>query len=51
MQLGAGQVTVAAGTGATLRTTGTLTKSRAQYSRFGVQKIATNTWSLFGDLA
>lgn len=51
MQLGAGQVTVAAGTGATLRTSGLTAKARAQYSRLGVQKVSANTWSLFGDLA
>lgn len=51
LQLGAGQVTVAAGTGATLRTSGLTAKARAQYSRFGVQKISANTFSLFGDLA
>ena len=50
-QLGAGQVTVAAGTGATLRTSGLTSKARAQYSRLGVQKVSANTWSLFGDLA
>jgi len=51
LQLGAGQVTVVAGSGATLRTSGLTAKCRAQYSRVGVQKISTNTWSLFGDLA
>lgn len=51
IQLGAGQVTVAAGSGATLRTSGLTAKARAQYSRFGIQKILANTWSLFGDLA
>lgn len=50
-QLGAGQVTVAAGTGATLRVSGLTAKARAQYSRLGVQKVSANTWSLFGDLA
>jgi hypothetical protein len=50
-QGGAGQVTVAAGTGATVRTSGLTSKARAQYSRFSAQKIAANTWSLFGDLA
>ncbi len=50
-QLGAGQVTTAAGSGATLRTSGLTAKARAQYSRFGVQKVSANTWSLFGDLA
>ncbi len=51
LQLGAGQVTVAQGTGATLRTSGLTAKARAQYARLGVQKISANTWSLFGDLA
>lgn len=51
LQLGAGQVTVAAGTGATLRTSGLTAKARAQYSRLVVQKISANTWSLAGDLA
>lgn len=50
-QLGAGQVTTVAGTGATLRTSGLTAKARAQYARFGVQKVSANTWSLFGDLA
>lgn len=49
--LGAGQVTVTAGAGATLRVSGLTAKSRAQYARFGVQKVSANTWSLFGDLA
>ena len=51
MQLGAGQVTVVAGSGATLRVSGATAKARAQYSRLGVQKIAADTWSVFGDLA
>lgn len=50
-QLGAGQVTVAAGTGATLRVGGLTAKFRAQYSSCGVQKISANTWRLFGDLS
>lgn len=50
MQLGAGQITVVAGSGATLRTTPTA-KSRAQYSRLFLQKISANTWGLAGDLA
>jgi hypothetical protein len=49
--IGAGQVTTVAGTGATLRTSGLTAKTRAQYARFGVQKISANTWQLFGDLA
>jgi len=51
MQLGVGQVTVAAGTGATLYVSGVTAKARAQYSRLGVQKISANTWVVFGDLA
>lgn len=50
-QLGAGQVTVAAGAGATLRVSGLTAKARAQYSRFAVQKVSANTWVLVGDLA
>jgi len=49
-QLGAGQITVAAGAGATLRATPTA-KARAQYSRLFLQKIAANTWALSGDIA
>lgn len=49
-QLGAGQITVVAGTGATLRATPTA-KARAQYSRLFLQKISANTWALSGDLA
>lgn len=50
-QLGAGQVTVAAGSGATLRVSGLTAKARAQYSRMAVQKVSANTWNLFGDLS
>ncbi len=49
-QLGAGQITVVAGSGATLNKTPTA-KARAQYSRLFVQKISANTWALSGDLA
>lgn len=49
--LGAGQVTVQAGSGATLRVAGLTAKSRAQYSRLMVQKIAANTWQVWGDVA
>lgn len=49
-QLGAGQITVVAGSGATLRTTPTA-KVRAQYARAYLQKISANTWALAGDLA
>jgi hypothetical protein len=50
IQLGAGQVTVSAGSGATLRATPTA-KARAQYSRLFLQKISANTWHLAGDIA
>lgn len=49
--LGAGQFTVVAGTGATLRLSGLTAKSRAQYAMIGWLKIAANTFALFGDLA
>ena len=51
LQLGAGQVTLQAGAGATVRLSGLTGKIRAQYARAGAQKIAANTWSVFGDLA
>lgn len=51
MALGAGQVTVAAGSGATLRVSGLTAKSRAQYSRIAWQKIAANTFVIWGDVA
>ncbi len=51
MQLGSGQVTVAAGSGATLRVGGPTAKARAQYSRLAVQKISANTWVVLGDLS
>jgi hypothetical protein len=50
-QLGAGQVTVKIGTGATLRVSGLTAKARAQYARLGVQKVSADTWVVFGDLA
>lgn len=50
LQIGAGQVTVAAGAGATL-VGGPTAKARAVYSRLFVQKVAANTWALAGDLA
>jgi|TARA_A100000171_G_scaffold16415_1_gene14832 hypothetical protein len=50
IQTGAGQVTVAGGTGVTVNSTPTL-KLRAQHSGASCIKIATNTWQLLGDLA
>lgn len=49
-QIGAGQVTVAAGTGATVNSTPGL-KFRAQYSSVSAIKRAANTWLLVGDLS
>jgi hypothetical protein len=49
LQLGAGQVTVAADTNVTIDTSSTL-KLRAQYSGALLVKTATNTWVLVGDL-
>lgn len=49
-QLGAGQVTVAEGSGVTVNATPTK-KLRAQYSAATCIKTATNTWLLVGDLA
>lgn len=48
---GAGQITFAAGTGATLISRGSLFKSAGQYAEGVVTKVATNTWLLSGDLA
>ena len=49
-QIGAGQVTVAQGSGVTVNSTPTL-KLRAQYSGATCIKTATDTWLLVGDLA
>lgn len=49
-QLGAGQVTFTAGTGATVNSTPTAS-TRAQYSTVTAIKRAANTWLLVGDLA
>lgn len=48
-QYGAGQVTLVAGAGVTLRTPATLT-TRAQYSTVSVRKRATDEWVVSGDL-
>jgi len=49
VQLGAGQVTIVAGTGTTLITSTGL-KLRVQNSMAFLHKIATNTWVVAGDL-
>ncbi len=51
MQLGAGQVTVAAGSGVTLRSASSLVKTSAQYAVATLVKIDTDTWVLLGNLA
>lgn len=49
-QIGAGQTTVAQGSGVTVNATPGR-KLRAQYSGASLVKIDTDTWLLFGDLA
>ncbi len=51
VQIGAGQVTVSAGTGATLNSPGPTNKFRAQWSTVTAVKRAANTWVIMGDLA
>lgn len=50
-QLGAGQVTIVAGSGVTLRSAGSLAKTRLQFSAVSLRKQATDIWLLVGDLA
>lgn len=49
--LGAGQVTVTAGAGVTLRKAAATAKILAQYGKARATKIAANTWSINGELA
>ena len=51
MQLGAGQVTIAAGSGVTIRSAGSKLKTNAQYAVATLVKIDTNTWVAVGNLA
>lgn len=51
MQLGAGQVTIAAGAGVTLRSPGSRLKTSAQYAVATCCKIATDTWVVVGNLS
>ena len=51
LQLGAGKVTVAAGSGVTIRSEGTKLKLKAQYAAATCVKIGTNEWVLVGNLA
>lgn len=50
LQSGTGQITVSAGAGATLQSSGGKTKSAAQHSLLTLIKIAANTWVLGGDI-
>lgn len=49
-QYGAGQTTVVAGSGVTIRSAGSALKLTEQYSAASLTKIATNEWYLFGDI-
>ena len=49
-QVGAGQVTIVATGGVTLRSAGAALKLRAQYAAASLLKVATDTWSVQGDL-
>lgn len=51
MQLGAGQVTVAAGLGVTLRSAGSKFKTSAQYAVATALKIASDEWVLVGNVS
>jgi len=50
MQLGAGQVTITAGVGVTLRSAGSKLKTNGQYAVATCVKIATDTWAVVGNL-
>lgn len=50
-QYGAGQTTVVATSGVTIRSSGSKLKLNARYSGATLIKIATNEWYLFGDIA
>lgn len=50
-QYGAGQVTFAAGTGATLIARGSVFKSAGQYAEGMLTKVAVSTWLLSGDIS
>lgn len=50
-QLGAGQVTIAAGSGVTLYSNGTKLKITGQYGVASLIKIATDTWIVAGNVS
>ena len=49
-QYGAGQTTLVAGSGVTLRSRGGALKSAGQYARWQVEKVAADEWYVSGDL-
>ena len=51
MQLGAGQVTITAGAGVTLRSQGSKLKTNGQYAVATCAKILTDTWVVVGNLS
>ena len=51
LQLGAGQVTVAAGSGVTIRSQGSKLKLNGQYATATLVKIGTDEWVLLGNTA
>lgn len=51
MQLGAGQVTIAAAAGVTIYSAGSKLKTSAQYAVATVVKTATDTWVAVGNLS
>ena len=51
LQYGAGQTTIAAGSGVTIYSSGAKLKTTGQYSGASLWKKATNIWVLIGDLA
>lgn len=50
-QIGAGQTTIVAGSGVTIRSSGGMLKVKGQYSSVSLRKRATDEWVLVGDLA
>lgn len=50
-QTGAGQISIAAGAGVTIRSSGSKLKLTGQYSGAGLTKLATDEWLLIGDIA
>jgi hypothetical protein len=51
VQTGAGQTTIAAGSGVTINSEGSKLKLKGQYAASGLLKTATDTWVAFGNLS